>query len=90
MGFLPFMATKDNYKMLIDRYFIFVGVVEHLDITVGAFARRLGFSTCSIGWENQSERDEEVDDAARNEFIRRHSLEYAIYEYALKYCTNYK
>lgn len=89
MGFLPFIATKDNYKALIDRHFIFVGVVEHMDITGRAFARKLGFPTGSIGRVNQSERDEEVDDAVMNEFIRRHSLEYAIYEYALNCCVNY-
>jgi len=60
-----------------------------MDITVDAFARELGFSTDSIGWEDQSERDEEIEYAASNEFIRGHSLEYVIYEYALNCCVNY-
>lgn len=52
-------------------------------------ARELGFSTDSTGRENQSEREEEIEYAASNECIRRHSLEYAIYEYALNCCANY-
>jgi hypothetical protein len=83
----PFELTMDNFKGLLDKYFVYIGIKEDLQVSIDILARKLGFPTCGVETVNVSKRDEEVPGDLKEEFIRRHPLEYAIYDFARQ---NYK
>lgn len=84
----PFELTMDNFKELLDKHFVYIGIIENFQTSVSILARKLDFPTCGVEVLNVSKRDEEVPGDAREEFISRHPLEYAIYDFALKHYKN--
>jgi hypothetical protein len=86
-NFLPYEVTLDNYEEMFEKYFIYVGITEDLQTSVEVLAQRLGFPSVPAGRLNTSVHDEEIMKELREEFIKNHPLEYAIYNYALE---NYK
>jgi sulfotransferase famil protein len=85
LNFLPYEVTLDNYAEMFDKHFVYVGITEDLQTSVDMLARRLGFSSVVVGRLNTSVHDEEVTAKLREEFIKSHPLEYAIYEYAVSH-----
>ncbi len=55
--------------------------------TDNMLANKLGFPQVEIDFLNISERYQEIEEGLKEEFIKKHLLEYAIHNYALK---NYK
>ena len=88
LDFFPYELTLNNYEKLLDNYFVYVGVLEDIQTSINMLAQKLGLpEEVSIGYENISERCEDVLQNMREEFMNNHELEYAIYNHAL---TNYK
>lgn len=80
----PFELTIENYKELLEKYFIHIGVLEDIQVSTDTLAKKLGFPKVTIGWENRSERDEKINEVVEEDFVRRHKLEFAIYDFALQ------
>ena len=87
VDFLPYEVTLENYAEMFDKYFVYVGITEDLQTSVNELARRLGFPSVPLRRLNISVHDEEVTEEMREEFIKSHPLEYAIYNYTVQ---NYK
>jgi hypothetical protein len=81
----PFELTIQNYKELLEKYFVYIGVLEDIQVSTDNLAKKLGFSKVAIGWENRSERDEKINEVVKEDFARRHKLEFAIYDFALQH-----
>jgi hypothetical protein len=82
LEFIPFnQMNENNYKELINKYFIHIGIVEDLKKTIKILSQKLGFDFIDIPLLNNSERNEIPSDEAVNIFKKKHKLEYLIYEY---------
>jgi hypothetical protein len=82
--YFPYTLTMENYQEYLDKYFVYIGIAEHLQETVNQLAMCLGFYSVPVPVENVSRRFEEVPTFAREQFIKDHPLEFAIYAYALE------
>ncbi len=80
---MPCEITMDNYKEIIEKYFVYVGVLEDAQTSVNVLADKLDFPNFEIEHDNMSLRNEIVPNDIWEEFISRHPLEYAIYNYTL-------
>lgn len=87
LDYLPCEMTPDDYREILDRDFVYIGILEDMQTSINTLARKLGFPSAEAGYENISERREDVPKELREEFRSNHELEYAIYEFALQ---NYK
>lgn len=84
---MPSEITMENYKEILERDFVYIGLLEDFQTSVNMLAKKLGFPEVNVDLENISSRDEEVSRKIEEEFISNHQLEYAIYDFALR---NYK
>jgi hypothetical protein len=87
LNYIPYQMTMDNHEEIFEKYFVYVGIAEDMQTSVNMLARKLDFCVIKVSHENISERDEEVPIVMKEEFISKHQLEYAIYNYTLR---NYK
>ena len=85
LNFFPCEITFDNYKEVIETKFIEIGVTEHLDESMQRIAKKLGqsYSPNSIRRLNITKRDQNIPYELKQDFMKRHSLEFAIYNYVL-------
>ncbi len=83
LNFFPELLTKDNYKEILEKYFIFIGFICDYQSSINQLAKLLGFSPLIAPLENKSDRFGEVDPSLRKTFIDGHPLEYAVYNHAL-------
>jgi len=83
LNFFPELITKNNFKEVIEKYFIFIGFMCHYQSGINQLAEMLGFPPVVAPFENKSDRFGEVDLSLRDKFIEGHPLEYAVYNYAL-------
>lgn len=83
LNFMPFELTFDNYKEILEKYFIYICVMEDLKVSVNILAEKLGFPATEIELINPSARDEELKAEIREEFISNNRLEYEIFNYVL-------
>jgi hypothetical protein len=83
LNFMPTELTIDNYREIFDKYFVYIGVVEDIQVSVNILAEKLGFPVVEIRQINPSARDEELSDDIRDEFIANNQLEFEIYNYIL-------
>lgn len=87
LDYMPYEMNMNNYKEILEKNFIYIGVTEDLQTSIDILANNLGFPTVKIEYLNTSERYQEIEEGLKEEFIMKNPLEYAIYDYALK---NYK
>jgi len=87
MNFMPYQMNINNYKEILEKYFIYIGITEDLQTSVNILATKLGFTTQSISKKNISSHNEDYPESFRDEYKYNHPLEYAIYDYA---ANNYK
>ena len=82
LDFLDCGLTLDNYDDVLRKQFVYIGVAEDLQTSVDTLADHLGFPTTRVPHMNVSPREEPIPDGAREDFMRRHPLEYAVYDFA--------
>jgi hypothetical protein len=82
LDYFPDKLTFQNYQKIINKKFIFIGVLEHYQDSVNKLANLLDFQEASVPEDNISERFEQVDYTLRDLFIKHHPLEYEIYSFA--------
>jgi hypothetical protein len=83
LNFMPTELTLHNFKEMLDKHFIYTGIVEDLRVSMNKLAETLGYPGEEIAHRNKSERDERVPEEVKNKFINDNSLEYIIYNYIL-------
>jgi len=79
----PREVTRENYRDLIEEFFVEVGIMEHLEASLHLIAAKLGmsFASESLGLVNASERDQPHPEDMRDAFIDRYPLEIEVYNY---------
>ena len=87
LNYFPEELTAANYRNMIDKYFVYIGIAEDLQGSADRLADRLGRKRIEIPHVNVSAREEQSREKARLSFVARHPLEYEIYNYI---CDNYK
>lgn len=75
--------TVNNYKDMLHKYFVYVGIVEDLQTSINVLANKLGSPPTKIEHLNRSTHNETVSEKVRNEFTNNNQLEYLIYNYIL-------
>lgn len=91
LNYFPREVTSDNYKEIIDKYFIEIGVYEELDLSMTHIAKALDKPYLSEMLEriNATGRDQFISDQLKDIFIENNQLEYTVYNY-VKYNLNIK
>ena len=81
----PQNITIANYKNIIETYFIEIGVSEHMEESIQRISRKLNkkYDPLSVRRLNVSKRDSRIPYELKEEFIEKHPLEYAVYNYAM-------
>ncbi len=79
----PRDITMDNYKEIIETHFIEIGVMEHMEESIQRISKKLNrqYQPKSVKRRNVSKRDSSVPYELEEEFIEKHPLEYAVYNY---------
>lgn len=83
LNYFPREVTFDNYKEIIEKYFIEIGVLENIELSMQRIAQKLQkpYNNAMLGHTNVTERDQTVTDELRNIFIEKNELEYTVFEY---------
>ncbi|MBD2156184.1 sulfotransferase family 2 domain-containing protein [Leptolyngbya sp. FACHB-16] len=79
---LPWNLKAENFKGIIDKYFVHVCVLENFQESLNKLADKLGFEPVKIPQVNTTLRCEMSSSEAAIAFREKYSLEYAIYDYA--------
>ncbi|MDX2259191.1 MAG: sulfotransferase family 2 domain-containing protein [Hyphomicrobiaceae bacterium] len=81
-SFFPASLTPRTAADHLSERFLYIGVVDDIDYSVGALASVLGFPNPGIAHSNAAERSEAVPEGLRERFRDENALAYAIYDYA--------
>ena len=83
LNYFPMTITPLNYKEVIDNHFIEVGITEKMNETMLRIANKLGkpYYEKLLCFENQTERDCEINNEMIEVYQESHPLEFAIYDY---------
>lgn len=83
LNHFPRRMTAENYKDIIEEMFIDIGITESLGPSLQKMAGKLGksFDPATLKVVNVTQRDQSVTDAHRDQFLEKHPLEVAVYDY---------
>jgi len=83
LNFLPVELDENNFREVLERKFIFIGIVENYDESLTELARILGKDVGEIFHINKSDRAESLEniDDYRQEFNKNNALVKAIYDF---------
>lgn len=84
---LPSEMNEQNYREVLDRTFLHIGVVEQMDQGMASLARLLGKPEMEMPVVNTTPREHEPSAWAVARFQERNRLAHAVYEYALERST---
>lgn len=86
LNHFPQKVTIDNYKEIIEKYFIEIGVTEYLNASMKRIAQKLGFpyDENMLERHNTTERNEEVPLHLKDMLREKNELEFIVYEYVSK------
>lgn len=87
LDFMPCNMSAENYKDIIETKFIWIGLVENLQLHVDRLATKLGFAKTAVERLNTAPRNEELSSDIRRDFIRNSQLEFEIYDYVKEYLS---
>jgi len=87
LKFMPCPVTFENYREVIDRYFLYIGFLEDYQQSLEKLRLLLGYKDLSLGHINPAPRDETLSEDLRADFMKVNKLTYAVYHYAReKFC----
>ncbi|MFH1176603.1 MAG: hypothetical protein V1750_04275 [Acidobacteriota bacterium] len=81
LPFLPACTNHENFKEVLSRRFIWIGLVENLEHSLPWLGHVLGRRGPSIPHANASPRDEELPAEVAERFAANNALEYAIFHW---------
>jgi hypothetical protein len=82
LHYMPGEMTRENFREIIGKKFVWIGFVESIPESMAGLARRLGFAPLPLPRVNASARDEELSPALRQAFLSANDLEFEIVHYA--------
>jgi len=83
LNHLPFDLNLENYRDILDEYFVHIGITEDMEATAKVIAKKLGMPPpAGLKVRNRTERPLDVPYRLKEGFIERHPLEYALYRFA--------
>lgn len=84
LNHFPRTITMENYKAVIEEFFIEIGITESLSESVSRIARKLGFEFDpeQLPMRNASPRDKQSANELRESFEEKNPLEFAVYNHA--------
>ena len=83
LNHFPFDLNMENYRDVLERYFIHVGITEDMQTTIRVIGKKLGMPPPSQQKvRNRTERPVDVPYHLKKAFMERHPLEYALYRFA--------
>ncbi|MEP2770525.1 MAG: hypothetical protein ABJH05_00145 [Fulvivirga sp.] len=88
LRFLPEGINSSNYKEILQKYFVHIGIVEEFQQSVDVLAKKLGKQSVEVPLENTTKRDLNPSNASVKVFEENHKLEYNIYNFAFKKMIN--
>jgi hypothetical protein len=79
----------DNYKEIIEKYFIEIGIFENIESSMERIAARLRkpYQASMLERVNVTERTQVIADDLRNTFIENNELEYEVFNYVKSRCV---
>lgn len=86
LNFFPRPVTRDNYRDLIDEFFIDIGLTEHLAESLARIAVKIGkpFDARDLQHTNATARDEPVSADIMDRFRELNRLECDVYDHVAK------
>ncbi len=83
LNHFPRKVTRENYRAMMDEFFIDVGLMERLPETLRRFADKLGmpFRQDWLPHLNATPRDQADPHGLRDEYAERHALDFEVYDY---------
>ncbi len=92
LNHFPRQVTSENYREIVDRFFIEIGFTDDLEPSLRRIANALdkSFEPNMLPYLNKTDRDEQMKQAEviRSRFMEKNRLEYSVYEYARKKFAN--
>lgn len=88
LRFLPEGINSTNYKEILQKYFVHIGIVEEFQQSVKVLAKKLGKPCIEVPLENVTNRDLKPSNTSVKVFEEKHKLEYNIYNFASKNSIN--
>lgn len=82
LRFFPFDINETNYDMIINNYFVHIGITENMQQSINIMADKLSFKTVNVLLENSTPRYGSPSESSIKVFKEKHKLEYKIYELA--------
>ncbi len=80
---LPQDVTLVNYRDVLPRRFVYLGIFEEMEVTLRNLAKILGKPERALPQLNVSNYDEKVPEALREQFYRDYPLLKQVYDFAL-------
>jgi len=77
----PEYLNEENYKEILERYFVYVGIVEDLQHSFDLLSEKLQKQKIRIPVLNQSKRHEQYDSKMQELFRENNTFEMKLYEY---------
>ncbi len=79
----PKFCNLNNYREVIERYFIEIGLTEMLDHSLARISAKLGFELLADELQtlNSTDRGTDIPDNLKARFIESHQFDYTIYNY---------
>ena len=81
LDFFPWEVNANNYKDIIEKNFIHIGITENIQRSVDIFADKLGFPRIKIPRINTTERSEKPSEKSILKFKEKCRTEYLIYNF---------
>jgi hypothetical protein len=83
LNHFPREMRLDNYRDIIEAYFVDIGIAEQLDPSMTRIAAKLGFryDRNGLGPANTTPRDQAAPDDLREVFAENNRLEFEVYKY---------
>lgn len=82
LSLLPWKLAFENYKDIINANFVHICVIENYQRSIDILAAKLGYPSVQVPTTNITPKQEFPSQMAIEHFKQKHSLEYAIYDYA--------
>lgn len=79
---LPWSFSKDNYRDVINEYFVHICVLEHFQQSIDILAQKLAFKPIRVPKVNATPRSVMPSSKIIKVFREKYDLEYMIYDYA--------
>lgn len=83
LNYFPRKVTFDNYKEIIEKYFVEIGICEEIEFTTQCISKALGknYSSGMLEYLNVTSRDQSLSDELKNIFVEENELEYRVFKY---------